>query len=284
MVGGYYFFDYDKRVEFKTDNNNEQIFYFFLELFVGFFIENQIFFGSTFVLYGLNMNNKVQTLSKNRTFATVLFRNAYSYSMDTIREEGSFKYLEVGPEDGEVLLLLHGLFGALSNFQGITGHFQKTHRVIVPILPILELPIKEVSVTALVEYVRDFVDFKGFDKVNVLGNSLGGHVALLYVLDHPDKVSSVILTGSSGLFESAFGTGFPQRGNYEYIKKKTEDTFYSPEIATKELVDEVFLTVSDRNRAIRVIKTAKSAVRHNLGDKLHVIKAHHLWLQISSMN
>ena len=36
-------------------------------------------------------------------------------------------------------------------------------------------------------------------------------------------------------------------------------------------MDEVFDTVNDRNRAIRVIATAKSAVRHNLSDKLHQI-------------
>jgi pimeloyl-ACP methyl ester carboxylesterase len=81
------------------------------------------------------------------------------------------------------------------------------------------------------------------------------------------------LTGSSGLFESAFGTAFPKRGDYEYIKKKTADTFFDPTVASKELVDEVFGIVNDRNKAIRVVATAKSAVRHNLGDKLHNLKA-----------
>ena len=87
-----------------------------------------------------------------------------------------------------------------------------------------------------------------------------------------DRISSVILTGSSGLFESAMGSTFPKRGDYEFIKKKTQDTFYAPEVASKELVDEVYDIVNDRNKAIRIIATAKSAVRHNLGDKLHQIK------------
>ncbi|HQU59384.1 MAG TPA: alpha/beta hydrolase, partial [Saprospiraceae bacterium] len=89
----------------------------------------------------------------------------------------------------------------------------------------------------------------------------------------PGRVASIILTGSSGLFESAMGTSFPKRGDYEFIKKKTESTFYTPEVASKELVDEVFDIVNDRNKAIRVVATAKSAVRHNLGDNLHQIKA-----------
>ncbi len=191
--------------------------------------------------------------------------------MDQLIEEGKFRYIE-SKGGGENLLLLHGLFGALSNFQGIIDHFSNDYNVIVPMLPIFELPIREVSVSGLVEHVADFVEYKGYDKVHVLGNSLGGHIALLYVLGHQDKTASVTLTGSSGLFESAFGSTFPKRGNYEFIKERTEGTFYDPKVATKELVDEVFDTVNDRNKAIRVVATAKSAVRHNLGDKLHQIQ------------
>jgi len=189
-----------------------------------------------------------------------------------IKEEGRFKYIETGG-DGETLLLLHGLFGALSNFEGIINHFEDKCNVVVPILPIFELPIRKVSVTGLVDYVGEFVEYKGYDRVHVLGNSLGGHISLLFALAHPEHIRSIILTGSSGLFESAMGTSFPKRGDYDFIKKKTESTFYRPEVATKELVDEVFDIVNDRGKAIRVIATAKSAVRHNLGDKLHQIKA-----------
>jgi pimeloyl-ACP methyl ester carboxylesterase len=189
-----------------------------------------------------------------------------------ITEEEGFRFIETKGGD-ENLLLLHGLFGALSNFQGIIDHFSKTHNVVVPMLPIFELPIRKVSVSGLVDYVARFVEYKEYNKIHVLGNSLGGHIALLYVLAYPERVSSVILTGSSGLFESAMGTSFPKRGDYEFIRKKTEATFYNPEVASKELVDEVYDIVNDRNKAIRIIATAKSAVRHNLGDKLHQVKA-----------
>jgi pimeloyl-ACP methyl ester carboxylesterase len=190
-----------------------------------------------------------------------------------IKEEQGFRYIESGPEDAETLLLLHGLFGALSNFEGIINRFSKDYRVVVPILPIYEMPIFEVSVMGLVDFVNKFVHYKGFDKVHLLGNSLGGHIALLYALGSPDRIASITLTGSSGLFESAFGTAFPKRGDYDHIKNKTAETFYNPAVASKELVDEVFGIVNDRNKAIRVVATAKSAVRHNLGDKLHKIKA-----------
>ena len=189
-----------------------------------------------------------------------------------IKEENGFRYIESGTP-GPTLMLLHGLFGALSNFQGIISRFSGQYNVVVPILPIYEMPIFQVSVMGLVDFVTKFVDYKGYDKVYLLGNSLGGHVAQLYALAHPERVASMTLTGSSGLFESAFGSAFPKRGDYEYIKKKTGETFFNPEVASKELVDEVFGIVNDRNKAIRVVATAKSAVRHNLGDKLHQIRA-----------
>lgn len=189
-----------------------------------------------------------------------------------IIEEDGFKYIETKGGD-QNLLLLHGLLGALSNFSGILNHFGKTHNVIVPILPIFDMPLRKLSVSGLVDYVVQFVDKKGFKNVHVLGNSLGGHITLLYALARPKKIASIILTGSSGLFESAMGSTFPKRGDYDYIRRKTEDTFFDPAVATKELVDEVYSTVNDRNKAIRVIATAKSAIRHNLRDKLHLIKA-----------
>jgi len=186
-------------------------------------------------------------------------------------EEGEFNYIETGGS-GATIVLLHGLFGALSNFKTVLDEFSDSYNVVVPLLPIFDMPIRKLGVGGLAEFVKRFVAYKNYEKVNVLGNSLGGHVALVYVLDNPDKIASLTLTGSSGLYESSFGSTMPKRGNYEYIKERTELTFYDPSIATKELVDEVFSIINDRDKAIRVIVTAKSAVRHNLSERLQEIK------------
>lgn len=187
-------------------------------------------------------------------------------------EENGFKYIETKGGE-ETLLLLHGLLGALSNFDGILNEFHNKYNVVIPILPILEMPLLKLSVGGLVEHVHDFVQHKGYKQVHVLGNSLGGHISLLFTLAYPELVSSITLTGSSGLFESAMGTTFPKRGDYEYIKNKAEETFYDPKVATKELVDDIFNTVNDRLKAIRIVATSKSAVRQNLEHRLHELKA-----------
>lgn len=186
-----------------------------------------------------------------------------------IKEEGGFRFIEKG--EGKVLLLLHGLFGALSNWEAVLDKFSAKFKVVIPMLPIYELPRKEAGLEKLTEFCEQFIDFKGYDNFDVMGNSLGGHLALMYVLRHPEKVDRMILTGSSGLFENAMGASFPKRGSYTFIEEKVRYTFFDPNIATKEYIDEIFETMKSIPKVMRIIGIAKSAQRNNLADQLHQI-------------
>ena len=192
--------------------------------------------------------------------------------MYQIKTESKFTYLEAGTPTKEPLLLLHGLMGGLSNFDDTIRHFLPHYNIVMPTLPIYELPLRALGLGTLLEFIEEFVAFKGYDRVHVIGNSLGGHLALMYVLKHPERSASMTLTGSSGLYETAMGNTFPKRGDYEFIKKKTQDTFYNPESANQELIDEIFATVNNNDKALRIVITSKSAVRNNLEDKLNEIK------------
>jgi pimeloyl-ACP methyl ester carboxylesterase len=187
-----------------------------------------------------------------------------------IIKDGKFEYLEVG--EGETLMLCHGLFGALSNFSDLIEKFRHSHKVVVPLLPLFDLDILHTSVSGLEKHIAAFIEHKNYTNIHLLGNSLGGHVALVYILKHPERVKSLTLTGSSGLFENAMGDSYPKRGDYEYIKNKTAQTFYDPAMATPALVDEVFEITKNRIKVIKVIALAKSAIRHNLGVELNQIQ------------
>lgn len=187
-----------------------------------------------------------------------------------IKQLDKFKFIEEGT--GEPLVLLHGLFGALSNFKPLIEYFRNHYKVVVPMLPLLEMDILHTSVGGLAKFVHKFIEARDYQGVHLLGNSLGGHVGLVHVLKHPERIKSLILTGSSGLFENGMGDSYPRRGDYEFIKKKTELTFYNPNIASKELVDEVYSIVNNRLKAIKIIALAKSAIRNNLGEGLSDIK------------
>lgn len=186
-----------------------------------------------------------------------------------LKHKNKFRYIDEG--QGEPLLLLHGLFGALSNFKDLIEHFRTSYRVVVPMLPLFELDIFHTTVGGLERHVHRFIETMELQGIHLMGNSLGGHVALVHVLKHPEKIKSLILTGSSGLFENGMGDTYPKRGDYEYIKKKTEMTFFDPATATKELVDEVFEITNNRLKVIKIIALAKSAIRNNLGEELNKI-------------
>ncbi len=187
-----------------------------------------------------------------------------------LKQDGKFKFIEEG--NGEPLILLHGLFGALSNFDELIKHFSKTHKVVVPLLPLLDLDLLHTSVGGLQKFVGKFIETRNYNGVHLMGNSLGGHVALVHILKNPERIRSLILTGSSGLFENGMGDTYPKRGDKEYIRKKTALTFYDPAMATDELVNEVFEITNNRMKVIKIIALAKSAIRNNLGEELSQIK------------
>src|SRR6201990_845721 len=187
-----------------------------------------------------------------------------------IKQEDKFRFIAEGR--GEPLVLLHGVFGAVSNFEGLIEYFRHHYKVVVPLLPLLDLDLLHTSVGGLEKFVHKFVETRDYKDINLLGNSLGGHVALLHILKHPENIKSLTLTGSSGLFENGMGDTYPKRGDYEYIRKKTEVTFYDPKMATKELVDEMFAITTNRLKVIKIIALAKSAIRNNLGEELNQIK------------
>jgi len=187
-----------------------------------------------------------------------------------IKEEKGFSYIDEG--EGASLVLLHGLFGALSNWESVVDKFKTKYRVIIPMLPIYDMPIREAGLEGLVEHLEGFVKMKGLKNMRLMGNSLGGHIGLIYTLAHPEKVSALILTGSSGLFENSMGGSFPRRGSYDYIKERVEYTFYDPKIISKEYVQEVFDTTKSIPKCMRIVGIAKSAQRHNMAKEVPNIK------------
>jgi pimeloyl-ACP methyl ester carboxylesterase len=183
-----------------------------------------------------------------------------------VKEENGFKFVDEGK--GQTLLLLHGLFGALSNWEGVVARFSKQFRVVIPMLPIYDMPVREAGLDGLRKFLEDFVAFKNLNDMIIMGNSLGGHVALMYTVENKDKVTRLILTGSSGLFEDSMGGSYPKRGNYDYVKERVAYTFYNPAVATKELVDEVFETTRSIPKCMRIVAIAKSAQRNNLATEI----------------
>lgn len=185
--------------------------------------------------------------------------------------EGKFTYAEAG--EGQAIVILHGLMGALSNFDSTFNHFSnKGYKVLIPELPLYSLPLLRTNVKNLAKFLKDFIEFKKLGKVVVLGNSLGGHIGLYFAKHYPEKVEALVLTGSSGLYENSMGDSYPKRGDRGYVTKKAQDVFYDPAIATEELIDDVYEVINNRNSLIKTLAIAKSAIRHNMAKDLPKMK------------
>ncbi|MGB3591612.1 MAG: alpha/beta hydrolase [Nonlabens sp.] len=183
-----------------------------------------------------------------------------SYELIT---DGKFEYHTAG--SGTPIIVLHGLMGGLSNFEGVIEFFPKQgFQVVVPTLPLYDLPLLKTNIKTFAKHINDFIDHMGWEQVILLGNSLGGHIGLVTTKLFPEKIKALIITGSSGLYENSMGDSYPRKGDYDYIKKKSEEVFYDPAIATKEVVDEVFQVANNRNKLLKTLAIAKSAIRHNM--------------------
>jgi len=190
--------------------------------------------------------------------------------MSMVKSSGEFTYLEKG--QGKPIILLHGLMGGVENFGDMVDFISNEFKVYGLDLKLFETPYLKCSVKNKAEYLLKFMDHLKIESATLLGNSMGGHIGLVFTKLYPKRVDSLILTGSSGLYESAFGNSFPRRGDYDYIKTKTEEVFYDPKVATKELVDRVFKLANNRINLLKLLGYAKSAIRHNMAEDIPKLK------------
>jgi pimeloyl-ACP methyl ester carboxylesterase len=181
-----------------------------------------------------------------------------------------FRWRECGT--GEPVLLLHGLMGEMHHWQATLNTLGSFRRAVALELPIFDPDLSEISLSTLCEWVRGFMEAQTMPEAVVGGNSLGGHVALELALAHPDRVSGLVLTGSSGLFERSFTRGVPHRPNAEWVREKMEEIFYDPALVTPEWVAAVQRLVTTRGSALRVLQAARASKHRNMEDCLPAIR------------
>ena len=187
-----------------------------------------------------------------------------------IYKKKSYQYVDEGK--GEVMLLLHGLFGALSNWDDVIRQFSADYRIIIPMLPVYEMPVRKAGLNELNAFLEEFINELELSDMTIMGNSLGGHIGIMYTIANQQKVKRLVLTGSSGLFENTMGGSYPKRGSYEYIKERVEYTFYDPNTIGKKYIDEVFDITTSIPKCMSIVSIAKSAQRNNMAEELHKIK------------
>jgi len=186
------------------------------------------------------------------------------------RETPEFRWLERGA--GEPVILLHGLMGQMHHWDAVLDRLGHGYRPIAPSLPIFHPGLREASIDALAHHVMGLMDALEIPRAVLGGNSLGGHVALRLALEHADRVSGLVLTGSSGLFERGFTSGVPHRPDRVWVRRKMEEVFYDASLVTDGWVEEAHRVVTTPASVLRVLRFARDARRDNLEARLGRIR------------
>lgn len=110
------------------------------------------------------------------------------------------EYLMAG--EGPPLLLLHGLGDSAHSWQWVMPTLARTHRVYAPSLPgfgASAKPAIDYSPEFFTSFVAAFLDALGLEHVGIVGNSLGGLIAMRLALVAPNRVNALALIDSAGL-------------------------------------------------------------------------------------
>lgn len=151
---------------------------------------------------------------------------------------------------GQPIVLVHGTGGRADRWiRNVDALAAAGHRVFAFDLPGHGFASKgsglDCSVPGYRKFLADFLDEMKIDKAMIAGTSLGGHVVASFACEHPDRVSSVVLSGSMGLVPlGAEARGRVEAGannqTYEGVKGKLARVIFDPALVTQEFIDEEF--------------------------------------------
>ncbi len=182
--------------------------------------------------------------------------------------DNGYEYLKV-PGDGQTdieLVLLHGMFGGLSNYDPLLEHLNG-YTIYVPSIPVYDFETKELTIPKLGHWLYGFCKQMNIQSPVLLGNSMGGHIALEYAVQYPNMISSLILTGSSGLLERDFGSTCPRRNDRDYIRRQAALTFYD-DLIDDTILDEIIEVITTPSKLTNLLAITRSTHQHNMEEQL----------------
>ena len=192
-----------------------------------------------------------------------------------MKEIDGMRYAEAGPASGAPpVLLLHGMMGTVDNWKYlIPAVAEAGYRIVCPVLPMYSVPLRQAHLQGIVDFVHRFSEAAGLSNAVVTGNSFGGHVAAMYAMQFPERVKALVLSGASGIYEVEMSSSVMRRSDKNYLRPRVEKTFFDPAHVTDALLDDVIDIITDREKAIRLIKFARAVEKTPIKDSLGQISA-----------
>jgi pimeloyl-ACP methyl ester carboxylesterase len=139
-----------------------------------------------------------------------VFNQAQMYfigAQSSFIEVGEYRihYYSLGPADGPVAVLVHGLGGRSEDWGKLAPYLARAgYRVYLPDLPGYGQSDKPADFSYSVKdeaaVVSGFFDALGLKQVDLGGWSMGGWIVQLVAAEHPEKIRKLMLLDSAGLY------------------------------------------------------------------------------------
>ncbi|MBA4208881.1 MAG: alpha/beta hydrolase [Parvibaculum sp.] len=200
----------------------------------------------------------------------------------TLPSGASAHIRDEGNPAGPVLALVHGSNASLHTWEPWVAELGGTYRIVSMDLPghglTGRVPDDNYSREAMAAFVIEVMDAVGAERFAIAGNSMGGGVAAMVALEHPERVSALVLVGSAGIpverdaddvplaFRIASMPVISKVMRYVLPRSLVEEgvrkVFVDQSKVTDEMVARYFdLSLHEGNREATRIRFAQSAVR-----------------------
>ena len=221
----------------------------------------------------------MQTTSTAQTAKTAIPEGKYLDIGEVAGLPQRIHYHEQG--EGEVVIFLHGAGGGASGYSNFKGNYpvfaEAGYRSIVPDLIGYGLSSKpdlaQYDLDLFIAGVKGLVDGLGLKNVTLLGNSLGGAVALGYALAYPQDVARLILMAPGGVEDIDTYLAMPGIANMFAIYKSGKTgadamravmtmQLFDPSLLTEEIINErAPIALTQTNAARSILKVPNMTAR-----------------------
>jgi pimeloyl-ACP methyl ester carboxylesterase len=183
----------------------------------------------------------------------------------------SVRIVEAG--EGPTCVFLPGLLGVVEHYEASLALLQQRARCLVFDPMLLDLPRQLCNVDTVTNTVCEVLVKERLTPATLIGNSFGGHVALLTALERPELVRALVLAGSSGLAERTYERDVQHRPGKPWLRRKIREIFADPEYDVESFVDHAYQELSNPKKALAMVKLGRSTKQRHLGHLLPKIAA-----------
>ena len=174
------------------------------------------------------------------------------------------------------VVFLHGLFGSTNHWTGTMESLASHYASLAIQLPLDRKGDRRAhgvrAIGDLTQLVEKSIDYAQVSQPVVLvGNSLGGLLAIDFTLKHPDRVCGLVLAGSAGLQERSLTDGAKPKATREFVRSVISGIFHDQSLVTDELVEEWFETMNDRNYTRFILRISRATRDRNVQKELDQI-------------